>query len=196
MRIFVALEIPAAVRSRIAAFIEGIREFAPQARWAQPGSLHVTLKFVGEKQPAEVEEIKRSLAEVKSESFEITFQGCGFFPTAKTARVFWVGIKESTPLAALANSVDEACGRAGVMREEREFNPHLTLARAGRSGAPHRMRSDRKNLAFEKLREQLATTQTMEFGTMKACEFILYQSKLSPKGAHYTGLARFPLAQL
>lgn len=196
MRIFVALEIPEIVRLRIMRFSEEVREFAPQARWVQPESLHVTLKFIGERPPPEVEEIAHSLAEVRSESFAINFRGCGFFPTAKAARVFWVGIEESAPLAALANSVDEACGRAGVMREEREFNPHLTLARVGRSGAPHRMQGDKTNPAFEKLRERLATIQTSDFGTMKAREFILYQSKLSPKGADYTAMARFPLAQL
>ena len=196
MRIFVALEIPETVRLRMARFSEEIREFAAQARWVQPESLHVTLRFIGERQPPEVEEIAHSLAEVRSESFAINFRGCGFFPTAKAARVFWVGIEENAPLVRLANAVDKACVRAGVAREDREFNPHLTLARAGRSGAPHRMRGDKANPAFEKLREQLATIQTPDFGTMKAREFILYQSKLSPKGADYTAMARFPLAQL
>jgi RNA 2',3'-cyclic 3'-phosphodiesterase len=195
MRIFVALEIPETVRLRIARFSEEVREFAPQARWVQPESLHVTLKFIGERQPPEVDEIARSLAEVRSESFAIDFRGCGFFPTAKAARVFWVGIEENAPLVRLANSVDEACVGAGVACEERAFSPHLTLARAGRSAAPHRMRSDKTNLAFEKLRDRLAAIQTTDFGTMRAREFILYQSKLSPRGADYTAMARFPLAQ-
>jgi len=195
MRIFVALEIPQRVRSRIIDFMEGIHEFAPQARWVKPESLHVTLKFIGEKAPAEVESIRQVLAEIQCAALEVVFRGCGFFPTARSARVFWVGIAKNPHLARLANLVEESCSKVGVAREEREFNPHLTLARAG-SGTPHRMPGDRRNRTFEKLRERLAAVETMEFGAMRALEFALYQSKLSPKGAHYTALSRFPLAQL
>jgi 2'-5' RNA ligase len=194
MRIFVALEIPEAVRTRIASFIDHIREFAPQARWVRSESLHLTLKFIGEKQPAEVERIIQSLAEIKGEGcFDVVFRGSGFFPNPKAARVLWVGIKENSHLTKLANLVDEACGKAGVAREEREFNPHLTLARAGSSGVPYQIQGDRKKRTFEKLQERLAEMETPDFGTMKACEFILYHSKLSPRGAHYTALARFLL---
>ena len=196
MRVFVALDIPGAVREKIARFMDEVREFAPQARWLQPESLHITLKFIGEKQPPEVESIKKALAEIHGERyFQVIFRGCGFFPDRKSARVFWAGIQENADLMRLAKSVDERCGRAGVAREERDFSPHLTLARAGRSGAPHRTGSDRKNRVFEKLQEQLAEPESLEFGTMVAREFILFQSKLSPRGAQYTELARFALAQ-
>ena len=33
----------------------------------------------------------------------------------------------------------------------------------------------------------------LDFGTMTAREFILYQSQLSPKGSRYTKLQRFSL---
>jgi len=195
MRIFVALEIPDAVRERIARFIEDVRELAPNARWVRPESLHVTLKFIGEKTPDAVEKIKETLVRVSGQaSFELAFRGCGFFPSATSARVFWVGIEENARLKDLANAVDDTISKAGVSREEREFNPHLTLARAG-SGAPHRLRRDRGNRVFEKLGERIATLKDLEFGTMTASEFILFQSKLSPSGAHYTAIARFTLAQ-
>ena len=56
MRIFVALDIDDAIRQRIQRFIEGVSGFAPDARWVRPESLHVTLKFVGEKPPEAVEQ--------------------------------------------------------------------------------------------------------------------------------------------
>jgi len=195
MRIFVALQTPNSVRDRIAQFIEDVRELAANARWVRPESLHVTLKFIGEKSPAEVEKIKHMLAGISGQQrFDVAVRGCGFFPSAKSARVFWVGIEENPRLKNLANAVDEAVCKAGIPREEHEFNPHLTLARAG-SGAPRRLRSDRKKRVFEKLQERLAKIDNFEFGTMTASEFILFQSKLSPSGAHYATLARFPLAQ-
>jgi RNA 2',3'-cyclic 3'-phosphodiesterase len=195
MRIFVALETPNSVRDRIAQFIEDVRELAANAGWVRPESLHVTLKFIGEKSPAEVEKIKHMLAGISGQQrFDVAVRGCGFFPSAKSARVFWVGIEENPRLKNLANAVDEAVCKAGIPREEHEFNPHLTLARAG-SGAPQRLRSDRKKRVFEKLQERLAKMDNFEFGTMTASEFILFESKLSPSGAHYATLARFPLAQ-
>src|ERR1700731_3733312 len=103
MRAFVALDIDDAIRQRIQRFIEGVSGFSPDARWVRSESLHVTLKFIGEKPVEKVEEIKHALTGIRAESFEIAFRGYGFFPTAKAARVFWVGIESGPQLASLAN---------------------------------------------------------------------------------------------
>src|SRR5271169_6561106 len=121
MRIFVALDIHDAIRQRIQRFIEGVSGFAPDARWVRPESLHITLKFIGEKPNEIVEEIQRSLSGVRSESFEVAFRGYGFFPTAKAARVFWVGIESGQQLSALAKSVDEAIFALGIPKEDHAF---------------------------------------------------------------------------
>ena len=93
MRFFVALDIDDAIRGRIARFLDGVREFAPDARWVRPESLHVTLKFIGEKPEEEVDKIKRALETIAAERFEMSFRGYGFFPGARAPRVFWVGIE-------------------------------------------------------------------------------------------------------
>ena len=49
MRVFVALDIDDAIRQRLQLFLDGVRGFAPDARWVRPESMHVTLKFIGEK---------------------------------------------------------------------------------------------------------------------------------------------------
>src|SRR5690349_23890184 len=92
MRTFVALDIDDIIRQRIQRFIEGVSGFAPDARWVRAESLHVTLKFIGEKPAETVEEIKRVLSTIRTQPVEITFRGYGFFPTPKAARVFWIGI--------------------------------------------------------------------------------------------------------
>ena len=51
MRIFIALDIDDSIRERIKRFMEGVRGFDPEARWVRPESLHITLKFIGEKPP-------------------------------------------------------------------------------------------------------------------------------------------------
>src|SRR5580704_1651213 len=108
MRVFIALDIDDAIRRRIHRFLEGVSGFAPDARWVRPESLHVTLKFIGEKPNDAVEEIKRVLSGIRADSFEVSFRAFGFFPTPKAARVFWVGIESGPQLLSLAKAVDEA----------------------------------------------------------------------------------------
>lgn len=195
MRLFVALDIEDAIRQRLTTFLDGVRGFAPDTNWARPENLHITLKFIGE-QPAErLDAIISSLASLPTAvaPFEISFRNYGFFPTAKSPRVFWLGIEAGDQLAALAKSVDVALSRVDVPEETRAFNPHLTLARSG-SGRPQRARGDHPNKNFQRLQEKLAAMSPLDFGTMSAREFFLYESKLSPAGARYTKLQRFPFS--
>lgn len=194
MRIFVALDIDDSIRERIARFMEGVQGFAPEARWVKPESLHVTLKFIGEQPEPAVEQIKLALGIVKAASAEIQFCGYGFFPTAKSARVFWVGMEAGPQLVSLAASIDDKTASLGIPKEDRTFSPHLTLARgAVGSGSPRWRKGDGPSRAFQHLQEKLAALPAPEFGTMTTREFFLYQSRLSPKGSQYTKLARFAL---
>jgi RNA 2',3'-cyclic 3'-phosphodiesterase len=193
MRVFVALDIDNAVRAGLEQFLNGVRGFAPDARWVHPESLHVTLKFIGEKPSEAVEDIKRALSVIRAGSIEISFRGYGFFPTSNAPRVFWIGIAASQGLAALARSVDETTAALGVPKEAHGFSPHLTLARRGGSGAPHGLKNDRPNPVFQVLQKRLAAMPALDFGTITAREFYLYQSQLMRGGARYTKIARFGL---
>jgi 2'-5' RNA ligase len=195
MRLFVALDIDESIRERIALFAEGVRRFAPEARWVKPESLHVTLKFLGEQSDTQLDQINAALETLRASALEIRFRGHGFFPTAKSARVLWIGMDASTQLAALATGVDEKMGGLGIPKEDRAFSPHLTLARgAGASGSPRGRKEDGPNRVFHHLQDKLAALPALEFGTMTARAFFLFQSQLSPKGSKYTKLARFELA--
>jgi 2'-5' RNA ligase len=190
MRLFVALDIDPGIREKIIRFMQGVREFSPDVRWVKPESLHVTLKFVGER--TDVEEIKHALSQISSTTFELTFRGYGFFPTPKSARVFWVGIESGQQLVNLAKSVEKSLIPIGIAKESHPFSPHLTVARSG-SGRPSPDKADGPNRNFQRLQEELAALPTPDFGTMTAREFFLYQSHLSPKGSHYTKIANFAL---
>jgi len=194
MRLFIALDIDEAIRERLARFMDGVRGFAPDARWVQPESLHLTLKFVGEQPEPAVEQIKQALGTIRASAAEIQFRGYGFFPTPKSARVLWVGMESGPQLAALAKAIDDQTASLGIPKEERAFSPHLTLARGGGgSGSPRWRKGDGPNRTFQQLQEKLSALPAPEFGTMTAREFFLYQSQLSPKGSKYTKLARFEL---
>ena len=196
MRIFIGIDLDPEVRARIELFLEGVEGFAPEARWARPESLHVTLKFIGEQPPERVEAITERLRRVEGSAFEIHAGGYGFFPTAKAPRVFWMGIHAGPQLAELAGSIDMATAELGIPREDRPFSPHLTLARASagrRSGSPKWRKGDGPSATFAVLEKRLAVMGDLDFGKMTAREFILYQSQLSPKGSKYTKLQRFPM---
>jgi 2'-5' RNA ligase len=176
MRIFIALDIPQQIRSQITEYRERAHGLAPDARWARVEGLHVTLKFVGEVSDPVVQQIKSALATVKAAPFEVKFEGVGFFPNEKGARVFWVGVDGGTALPRLAAAVDAALAGIGIAREEKDYHPHLTLARAG----SHPLRELRPLLE-----------QSPRFGTMTAREFFLYQSQPQRGGSKYTRLERF-----
>jgi 2'-5' RNA ligase len=179
MRIFIALDIPAQVRERLDEYMERSRSYAPEARWARVESLHVTLKFVGEVSEELVERMKPALSQVKAAPFAVKFEGIGFFPNAKSPRVFWAGVDGGEALSRLASVVDAALEKLGITREEEAYHPHLTLARA--SAHP--------------LREltPLATAAPPRFGTMMAREFFMYRSQPQRGGSKYTKLERFQL---
>jgi RNA 2',3'-cyclic 3'-phosphodiesterase len=194
MRLFVALDISDEIRHRITRFLDGVRGFAPDARWVKAESLHVTLKFIGEKSEEEVERVEQTLETITANAIQLNIRGCGFFPGARMPRVFWIGIESGGDLTSLAATVDEKLAALGVPKEEHSFKPHLTLARGGGgSGSPHKQKGGGANRSFQQLQEKLAALPAPEFGTMTAREFFLYRSQLSPGGSKYTKLAGFTL---
>jgi len=181
VRLFVAVEIPPAVRKSLGEFLAVLRALSSQPRWVRTDNLHITLKFIGEVQPEKLGDIRAALSAVHSDrSVTLDFRGVGFFPNEKRPRVFWAGIEASANLARLASDIDRALEKPGVPPEKRPFSPHLTLARFEPPGLP------------EKLRAVIQEYAKREFGSVAAREFHLIESKLKPGGAEYTTLETFP----
>ncbi len=186
MRIFIAVDIPEDIRRRMAEYMERMRQHAPNARWARVEGLHVTLKFVGEVKDDRLQQIKEALKTVKAAPFDLKFEHVGFFPGPKSPRVFWIGVEGGEALSQLAAEIELRMEKLGVEKEERDFNPHLTLARAGSGpGANQNL----KQVAVVVNREPAP-----QFGTMTARAFFLFRSELGRGGAKYTRLERYPLA--
>ena len=189
MRLFVALEIPSAVRENLAALINQLRaadasSSKNKARWVRPENLHVTLKFIGNVDAGKLDAIRAVLAEVGSGSAaELHFRGLGFFPSEKRPRVLWAGMEASPNLAMLAADMDARLEKLGIPRETREFSPHLTLARFDPPGIS------------EKLSAAALENATREFGAVRTGEFHLLESTTRPTGAEYTRLSSFSFAK-
>jgi 2'-5' RNA ligase len=184
VRIFVALEIPQAVRDSLEQLCRQLAKRSPATRWTRLQGAHITLKFIGEKSVDELERIKAALREIPGRApFEILFRGLGFFPNQRRPRVFWAGMEGNNHLAALAADVETQLAPLGIPREDREFRPHITLARIEPSDDVAALRAA--------VAEFAANTETNEFGRASAAEFHLHQSVLKSSGAEYTRLATF-----
>ena len=85
MRIFVGLDLEEEIRAKIARFLDGVRGFAPDARWVRPESLHVTLKFIGEQKEEQVEAITDRLRKIDGSQFEDSLRGSRFLSHRKSA---------------------------------------------------------------------------------------------------------------
>jgi 2'-5' RNA ligase len=185
VRLFVALEIPAAVRDNLAALIRELSKLSPQAagkppRWVRQENLHVTLKFIGETAGGTLDAIRGTLADIRVNEFiDIKCRGLGFFPSGQHPQVLWAGLDASANLPRLAEDVDRALETVGVAREKRAFAPHLTLARFDPPRLP------------EKLRDAITAATARDFGSFQASEFHLIESKTKPSGAEYTTLDSF-----
>jgi RNA 2',3'-cyclic 3'-phosphodiesterase len=188
MRLFVALEIPAAVRDNLAAFIKDMSVLSEQVeqkwvRWVRPQNLHVTLKFIGEVADAKLDGIRAALATVRGNGpLEVRFRGIGFFPDEEQTTVLWTGLDAGANLPSLAGAIDSTLLSQGIRKESRPFVPHLTLARFSPPGIQ------------KKLLVAIKHNGEREFGSFGACAFNLLESKLKPTGAEYTALASFPIS--
>jgi 2'-5' RNA ligase len=192
MRLFAGLDIPNEIRRRMWAYVEDLKRGGAEAKWTNPEGWHITLKFIGwTKREAEIRE---ALKKVSAAPFDVGFRDVGFF-TPRQPRIFYAGIEAPPALSELAGKIDQALVSCSVETEKRPYSPHLTFARTG-SGRPQGMKSDRDVPAMKSLQQliqRMPELQHPEFGTMTANEFVLFLSELSPKGAKYTALQRFPL---
>ena len=180
MRLFVALDIPDAVRRALRELIARLRPECTGARWVRPEGMHVTLKFLGETDEAKLDSIRAALSSIHSgQAVESDFRGVGFFPNEFHPRVVWCGIEASSNLSQLAAGVDRALQTLGFPAESPPFTPHLTLARFN------------SHKGLDTLVRAANNLKSYDFGSQRACEFHLYQSVLKPSGAEYNRLATF-----
>lgn len=180
LRLFVAIDIPTSNLEHLAAAVAPLKVTFPSARWAGPTNQHVTLKFLGSVAGDRMDEIGHACAEVARtcEPAQLSLEGLGTFPGGRSMRVLWVGfVDRQGLLTKLAAELDRALEPLGFEAEKRAFTPHLTLARFK---TPQRLEGP--------LPELKVPSEPFELS-----ELVLYRSHLSPTGARYEGLGRFPL---
>ena len=181
MRAFLAIDLPDPLHAALAEAQQVFRSACRDARWTRPEGIHLTLKFLGQISDAQTQQVVEALAQIGPfQPFSVEVKGFGFFPQARRPRVFWAGVAAPAALAELAARVESHMEKIGFAREDRTFNPHLTLAR---------FEVPRPQPALE---AAVAGRATTSLGNFEASEFFLFESKLSPQGAQYRKVMRFP----
>jgi 2'-5' RNA ligase len=185
MRTFIAIEIPPEVKSVLAAFQSELRRVGANVGWSNPESIHLTLKFLGEVDEKLVREIGQICVDLAAEyqPFQLGLAGVGVFPNARKPRVLWAGLSgDVEKTAEMQRLLNDRLTPLGFEREEKDFNPHLTLGR---------IKSEKK------IRELLAVANAYPLAPLAfdVRELVLMKSELLPAGARYTSLAIFPLRQ-
>jgi RNA 2',3'-cyclic 3'-phosphodiesterase len=183
-RLFVALNLPEDLRSRLAGLHGGI----DGARWVPPENMHITLRFIGDIPEASTGDIVEALADIRSPAIPVTVSGAGRFGSGDRARTLWVGVEKTTEIAALHSKIDQALIRAGLAPEGRKYMPHVTVARFG--GGRGRRGNGPAHTRVMHWLEAHGGFFALPFA---ALEFVLYESHLGRKGPVYTPIAAFPL---
>ena len=180
MRVFIAVDLPNEIRKQLKELQRELRPLTNSARWVAPESIHITLKFLGEVPEKRIEQVDGALAGLTWKPFTVNVHSVGFFPGARSPRVFWAGMEAPT-MQELTEELDARMERLGFDKEKRKFRPHITLARAkdSRIDAP--------------LVAAAARYAEHDFGSFTADRIYLFQSTLKPAGASYTKIKEYPL---
>lgn len=134
-RLFVALPVPAHVRTLITAAAAPARDAAPELTWTRSEGWHLTLGFLGDVADEAVADVGRVIAAVVAPRAAIT---CALDrPDRFGHRTLWLGVRDDPDgaISSLGDAVQGGLEAAGLPVRPRPVRPHLTLARASRTGA-------------------------------------------------------------
>lgn len=190
LRAFIAVEISPGLREAVYKAAAPLHKgMGAAVRWVAVENMHLTLKFLGDVSPANVELLSQMLrAEADLFScFDLRLQGLGSFPTLKRPRVIYIGIQAPAALEGLQRGIESASRKLGYESEERRFSPHLTIGR---------VRQNVTAAEQQTIRRALEETRIDWLGTARVDSVHLYKSDLKPAGSVYTRLYSAPLKKI
>ena len=167
MRLFIAINFDKTTVERLLTVERELRARSRiDASWSPPRNLHLTLAFLGEVESKRLPELRQIVGRLNVfPRFELRFDRIGGFGE----RVLFAGLRRSDELAEIHARLTSELQSSGFVVEEREFKPHVTLARRARMP-----RGALGDLAFPQPDEATRVT--------------LFRSILGPDGARYKPL--------
>lgn len=188
LRAFIAVELPISIQDAIQQQTFQLRQALDPSlvRWTPAHSVHLTLKFLGDVSPANLNLLTEMLTREAEQhpAFDMRVGNIGSFPTSRQPRVIWVGLYAPAVLGSLQRGIEAAAARLGYAPDDRPFSPHLTIGR---------VRQNLSNADLQKIRAALDSTQVGHIGTATVDCAYLYKSDLQPGGSVYTRLFSAPL---
>jgi 2'-5' RNA ligase len=182
MRLFLAIELPAAVREHLVRVQQALAPAFGKASFTKAQSLHITLKFLGEVSDRDMQKLTESLRAVRSSAeIHLISERVDFFTDPRPVRIVAAIFGgDEKALAGLHAAVEQRCQYLGFDREKRRYTPHATLARA-RPILPPATRE-----LVQRSADGLFPGPSFDMR-----EFVLMQSRLQASGAEYIVAARF-----
>lgn len=174
-RLFVAIRPPRAMRDRLLGLMGGV----PGARWQGDDQLHLTLRFIGEVDARQADDIAAALGAIHHPRFAIALDGVGTFDRKSEVAAIWAGVTPQDVLRTFHKKVDQALRATGLPPDNRAYLPHITLARLGRSTGP--------------VDPFLARSAGLTSPAMEIDAFCLYESSLGREGSVYEIVERYRL---
>ena len=177
IRTFIALELPPTVLSLLRTVQQDLKQLKIRARWVRPENIHLTLKFIGDTKPGDIDPISAAMAGAANRISPVTLavRGIGVFPTPKRPRVIWVGLGgDIRSLLALQSRLEDKLAATGVAKDQRSFKAHLTLGRIKQAPGP------------AVIRQMMTAYATLSSDEFTCDQVILFKSDLKPSGAVYT----------
>ena len=187
IRTFVAVKTDSDVRDRVVELIEQFRATGADVRWVQRDNLHVTLKFLGDVDLREMNEVCQAVQGAVADlgRFEYELHGSGAFPNADKPRTIWLGVRDGSQQLALLNErIELAVAKLGFHREARRYEPHLTIGRIRRG-----------KIGVAELGNLIRQNAELELGRTLVSEVVVFSSQLDRSGPSYEALSRAPLAR-
>lgn len=194
IRSFLAVELNDPLRRQLTRVQQELKTHLGQQRsadlrisWAQPASIHLTIKFLGDIAESLVEPLREAIHDVVGTQVPIAIpmDRLGAFPNLQQPRVLWVGPQaswEQSPdarrLTDVCRAIEASCESLGIVSDGKPFRPHLTVARV-REGE----RNAGKFLATCKLLQA-----PLSLGILAVQSVVLMKSELRPNGSLYTPL--------
>jgi 2'-5' RNA ligase len=144
MRLFVSVDL-GALADAVAAAQEPLNG-VDGLRLTDPDQVHVTLTFLGETDPEEVdaigEALERAVDAADVAPFEAAVEGYGVFPHLDYITVVWLGVGEgSESLTRLHEAIERETVALGFEAEDHDFTPHATIGRLDHAGGKERVKT-------------------------------------------------------
>ncbi len=181
LRTFIAIKVEASQALR--RVLRTLGEMGRPVRPLDPNALHLTLRFLGQIDEAQVPGIVGAVeAAVETEApFTMCIRGMGAFADSRRPSIIWADLEQPEPLYRIVGCLNDRLEVLGIGKDNRPWRAHLTLARV-------------KSAPPAELRNLLKSHGATPFATKVVDAVELIGSDLRPSGPQYTVLASVVLS--